>query len=432
MTDLAKPALTQLEIPDYDHGLRGKVLNSAKLAPGSSAAFCTILYGLSLADDVTDTSFSCRSNGYPDLEVRLDEATRVNLPWRANTEAVIGDLVTPDGEPFGASPRWNLASIVSRYEARRITPVLGFEYEVWIFEDDPAAPRDSLAAVKPYGRSESAYSLTRLAAVASLAEEFAARMDAVATPVEAFHSELGPGLFEFALSPQPALAAADGAARARQYLRDLCAERGLGASFMAKPYGDRSGAGGHVHSSLARDGQNTMATGIGQLSRQGGHYLAGLVETLADFAVMFNPFVNSYKRLDPEMWVATEASWGLDDRRATCRAILGSVNGARVEHRRPGADATPYIVASALLAGGLAGLEGELPLPAADLPAARVASDLGGAVDAFEKSDHVPRYLAGEFVEAYAATRRSELALYQRWLTQNITAFELRRHLEHQ
>ncbi|MFC5993770.1 hypothetical protein ACFQE5_06025 [Pseudonocardia hispaniensis] len=310
MADLSPVALTQLEIPDYDHGLRGKVLNARKLSPGSSTAFCTIAYGLSLADDVTDVSFSRMENGYPDARVVLDESTRVDLPWRGRTEAVIGDLVDRDGEPFGASPRWMLKSLLDQYAARGLVPVLGYEYEVWIFEDSPGRSRDSLAAIQPFGRVESAYSLSRSAGVANLAEEFAARMEAIGASIDAFHSELGPGFFEFALAPQPAMAAADGAARARQYLRDLCAERGLAASFMAKPYGDRSGAGGHVHSSLTREGRNIFASESGNMSEEAAHYVAGLVDSLGEFSLMFNPFVNSFKRLDPAMWVATGASWG--------------------------------------------------------------------------------------------------------------------------
>ena len=53
MTD--NVAMTQLEVPDYDLGLRGKVVRAAKTHAPTNLAFCTILYGLSVVDEVTDT-----------------------------------------------------------------------------------------------------------------------------------------------------------------------------------------------------------------------------------------------------------------------------------------------------------------------------------------------------------------------------------------
>ncbi len=416
--------LTQLEIPDYDLGLRGKMLRTEKVG-GEGLAFCTIVHGLSLVDEVTDTPTSSAANGYPDARVVVDEDTRVDLPWRAGTtSAVIGDVVGEDGEPLAASARGQVRRLAERYAERGLAPVLGFEYELWLHEAGPAGA--------PVGRTENAYSLTRMRETEELATTFVERMEAVGAPVEAFHSELGPGFFEFAMKPQPALRAADGAARARQYLRDLCAERGLRASFMAKPYGDRSGAGGHIHSSLARDGANVFADAPGELSLLGRRYLAGLLETLGDLTALFNPFVNSYKRLDKEMFVAEAASWGLDDRSVALRVLLGTTPGARVEHRRPGADASPYLVAAALLAGGLVGIEQELELPPAGHGAAEaLPADLGGACDRLEASLHAKAVLGEDFVAGFAATRRNEAARYEQWLRTTITDWELRRYGEH-
>jgi hypothetical protein len=54
--------LVQLEVPDYDLGLRGKLVAADKLA-GGGVRFCTIVHGLSLTDDVTDTPTSNGANG---------------------------------------------------------------------------------------------------------------------------------------------------------------------------------------------------------------------------------------------------------------------------------------------------------------------------------------------------------------------------------
>lgn len=420
-------SMTQLEIPDYDLGLRGKVVRASKTTPGAKLAMCTIMYGLSVTDEVTDTSFSNAGNGYPDALLLPDENTRVGLPWRRGTDAVIADMVAADGQPVEMSPRNTLQRLLNGYVALQLAPVLGFEYELWLFDDtDPAGNR------RPFGGTENAYSLTRSAGVDALATEFINRMEAVGITVEMFHAELGPGFFEFTLAPAPALQAADHAVRARQYLRDLCAERGLHASFMAKPFADKSGAGGHVHSSLMRDGVNVFSDGRGTLSEHGRHYLAGLMTGMPDTVAMLNPYVNSFKRIDPEMFTPAVAAWGHDDRSAACRVILNDIASARVEHRRPGADASPYLVASAVLAAGLYGLTERLNLAEAGETAAQLPADLHHAVTALEDSTWAAKLLGKSFCSSYAATRRAEANRYDQWLSRTITGWEINRHLEHQ
>lgn len=422
-------AMTQLEVPDYDLGIRGKLVRRNKTRGSSALAFCTILYGLSIVDEVTDTPFSNAENGYPDATLVPDESTRVELPWRPGTDAVIADLVGSDGKPVEMSPRAALRSLGEGYAELDLEVVLGFEYELWLFHDGSDY---SAGARRPLGSTENAYSLTRVAQTHDLSAEFIDRMQSLGIEVEMFHSELGPGFFEFTLAPTSALAAADNAVRARQYLRDLCAERGLHASFMAKPFADKSGAGGHVHSSLNRGGTNVFSDGRGQLSSEGKHYLAGLLAGMPDTAAMLNPFVNSYKRIDPKMFTPAAASCGHDDRGAACRLILTDQTSARVEHRRPGADVSPYLAAAAILAAGLRGLRENLVLPGqADEPLP-VPGDLASAVDAFEHSPWLAELLGKQFCTSFAATRRAEVRRYDEWLQSTITTWELTRHLEHQ
>ncbi|HKV22044.1 MAG TPA: glutamine synthetase family protein [Mycobacterium sp.] len=422
-------ALTQLEVPDYDLGIRGKLVRASKTHGDTNLAMCTIVYGLSVTDEVTDTQFSNADNGYPDARLVPDEGTRVELGWRPGTDAVIADLYDVDRRPVEMSPRYALQRVLDGYSDLELQPVLGFEYELWLFADGPGRTG---ADRRPFGTTENAYSVSRSAEVHTLTTEFINRMDSVGIIVEMFHSELGPGFFEFTLAPAPALQAADNAVRARQYLRDLCAERGLHASFMAKPFADRSGAGGHVHSSLNRAGANIFCEKPGQLSQEAQHYLAGLLAGMADTTVMLNPYVNSYKRIDPEMFTPAAASWGDDDRSTACRTILDDLSGARVEHRRPGADASPYLVAAALLAAGLHGLREQTALARPREHVGTVPADLHSAVTAFEESAWLPELLGKSFCASYAATRRAEARRFDSWLRQTITSWELTRHLEHQ
>jgi glutamine synthetase len=428
------PPMVRLEVPDFDLGLRGKLEGEEKASPGTRLSFCTIVYGLSLTDEVTDTPLGSAANGYPDAFAVPDATTRVALPWRPQTTAVIADMVDGNGAPIGACPRSLVKRLLNQFDVFDLEPVFGYEYEVYVTHDDGSA-RDG----QPLGRTINGYSLSRISESQPIVDEFLSRMDGIGIDVEMFHSEIGPGFFEFALAPDDALTATDNAARARQYFRETCAELGFRATFMAKRYGPESGSGGHVHQSLWQSGRNVFSDGSGRLSPVGAAYVAGLLATMAEFSVLFNPFVNSFKRLDPSLFVATRSTWGTDNRNAACRAILNvSEKAARVESRRPGADANPYLVTAALLAGGLHGLRGGLdpgaPLaPGDDLAVAGgdLPADLRAAIAAFEDSALAREEFGETFVETFLATRRAELAAFDTWWQSSITDWELERYARH-
>lgn len=433
MDDSRVPTV-RLEVPDYDLGLRGKLERSDKAAPGKRVSFCTIIYGLSLVDDVTDTPIGSAANGYPDAFAVPDEDTRVTLPWRPATEAVIADMVQGDGSPVRESPRWVVQHLLEQYRELDLEPVFGFEYEAYVTHDV-----DGPLGGQPLGRTGNGYSLTRLAESERMVDLFLGRMESIGIAVEMFHSEIGPGFFEFALAPAEALRATDQAARARQFFRESCAELGLRATFMAKLCSGESGSGGHVHQSLRQGVANVFSDGNGALSDVGSHYLGGLLATMGEFSVLFNPFVNSYKRLDPTLFVATRATWGTDNRNAACRVLLNVPrHSARVENRRPGADANPYLVTAGMLAGGLHGLRGQVdpgpPIAPGDdvsIAGTELPVDLRSAIRQFESSTIAAELLGPELVAAFLATRRAEQAAFDAWWRSTVTEWELARYPDH-
>jgi glutamine synthetase len=431
---LTRMPTVRLEVSDYDLGLRGKLEHADKAAPSSRLSFCTIVYGLSLVDEVADTPLGSAANGYPDAFAVPDEATRVDLPWLESSQAVIADMVHEDSSPVLESPRTAVRRLQGEYTDLGLEPVFGYEYEVYVTH-----AADAPGGGRPLGRTINGYSLSRISEAQPMLDVFLDRMAAIGIHVEMFHSEIGPGFFEFALAPADPLTSADSAARARQWFRETCAEFGLRATFMAKLYGTESGSGGHVHQSLNEGGRNVFSDGAGALSEVGAHYLGGLLATMGDFSLLFNPFVNSYKRLDPELFVATRATWGTDNRNAACRAILNvPAKSARVESRRPGADASPYLVAAGLLAGGLHGLRNRIdpgaPLAAGDDLATAGGSlpgDLRAAIEAFAASPLVREYLGPELVASFLATRRAEQQAFDDWWRSSVSEWELARYPDH-
>jgi glutamine synthetase len=431
---MAGARVVQLEIPDLDGGLRAKLVSAAKAASRDGAAMCTIMFGLTQADDVYESPASSAGNGYPDLVMRPDPATVRSLPWCDATVAVLCDLFGADGARFPLAPRTVLRTVVDRcaelgYEAR-----FAAEWELCVVHRDDES---RAGAPIPLGRTMNAYSSLRLGELRPLVQAFFQRMEAVGIGVESVHTELGHGMVEFALAHAPAMEAADHAARAKAYLKELCGERDLVATFMPKWRSGAPTSGCHFHQSLWHDGANAFATPAAHLSPLGRHYLAGQLETLADFGVLFNPSVNAYRRLQPGTFTPATASWGVDNRTAAIRAITGSPKGVRLEHRRPGADVSPYLAIAAMLAGGLHGIAEKLEPPApatadayADARFPRLPATLADATAALRDSPVAPGLLGREFVRHYLLSREVELRLWREWEAEQVTEWEHRRYFE--
>lgn len=426
--------MVQLEVPDLDGGLRAKLVSPAKALSEAGAAMCTIMFGLTQADDVYESPASSAANGYPDLVMRPDLATLRALPWCEATVAVLCDLYGGDGARFPLAPRTVLRTVVERCAGLGFEARFAAEWELCVVHrDDEAHP----AGLVPLGRTMNAYSSLRLRELRPLAQAFFERMEGVGIAVEAVHTELGHGMVEFALAHAPAMEAADHAARAKAYLKELCGERGLVATFMPKWRAGAPTSGCHFHQSLWRDGTNEFAEPGGGLSPLARHYLAGQLATMTDFGALFNPSVNAFRRLQPGTWTPATASWGVDNRTAAIRAITGHPKAVRLEHRRAGADVNPYLAIAAMLAGGLHGIAGKLepPDPAtadayADARFPRLPATLADAVAALRDSPVAPDLLGREFVRHYLLSREVELRLWREWKTAQVTEWEQRRYFE--
>jgi glutamine synthetase len=429
----------QVEVPDLDGSLRAKLVTVDKALGADGVALCSIVFGLTAADDVYESGVSSYANGFPDLSAHGDPATVRVLPWRPHVASVICDLRSAAGTDFPLAPRGVLGAVAERCARLGYQPRFAVEYEACILHADAeliAAGRHH--ELRPLGRTRNAYSALRLADVGDLGREFMDRMSAIGIPVESFHTELGRGMVEFALAHSPALEAADGAARAKAYFKELCAERDLVATFMAKWKPAESGCGGHVHQSLWRNGRNAFAGERDGLSDLARHYAAGQLATMPAFTAFFNPNVNSYRRISVAGWTPENATWGIDNRTAALRAITTpGPKAVRLEHRRPGADANPYLMIAAMLAGGLYGIEtaAEPPEPsrgnaAQDLRSPPLPASLPDAIAALRGSDLARELLRGEFVDHFTLSRQVEWDLWTQWSSAQVTEWELRRYFE--
>jgi glutamine synthetase len=279
------------------------------------------------------------------------------------------------------------------------------------------------------------YDLVRGGDYQDLVTEFIRRLKSVGIGVSSFVTEYGFGMYEYALTPKPAVEAADDAVRAKLHLRELCAERGLIATFMTRfqPPGRESACGAHHHISLWQDDKPVLGAGLNQLSGVGQQFLAGMLAHLPETHVIYRPTINSYRRFDANAWSPTSVCWGYENRTAAIRAITTpSAAAARFEHRVPGADINPYLTVAAMVAAGAAGIEAGLVPPAAEagmpVGAPALPNTLAASTEAFEASKFCAEAFGSAFCTHYALSRRNEIAAFERWMSERITDFEWQRY----
>lgn len=427
---------------DMSGGFRSKITPLKLSASGD--ALNGILYCVSHGDGqpIGDTAFSAAiandGNGYPNIQAVADPASIRQHGWRRDTASVIANGYMLDGSPCPVDPRHVLALADARLRKLGYTAKVALEYEFGIFHADHALmQKGRYRELQPWGHSLVNYDLVRSGDYQDLVSEFMRRMESLGIGVASFVTEYGYGMYEFALTPKPAVEAADDAVRAKLHLRELCAERGLVATFMTRfqPPGKESACGAHHHISLWQGDVPVLAAGVNALSPVGQQFLAGLLHRMRETHVMFRPTINSYRRFDRGAWSPQDVSWGYENRTAAIRTITTpSASACRFEHRVPGADVNPYLTLAAMLAAGAEGIEKALIPPAAQPGAATgpgavpLQSTLAAAVEDFAASDFCAEAFGTAFRSHYADSRRNEIAAFDTWAAQHITEFEWQRY----
>jgi glutamine synthetase len=325
-----------------------------------------------------------------------------------------------------ADPRAALARVLERFAELRLTPVAAAELEFYLIDPvrDPNGAPQPPSDFRTGGRdgSHSVYEtddLDRYAAFLAALDD-AARV--VGLPLTATSSEYGPGQFEANLKHQPdALLAGDHAIFLKQVVKSAARATGYDTTFMAKPYADKTGSGLHVHVSVLDDsGRNIFADGSAAGSARLRHAIGGLQALMPESMALFAPSVNSYRRFQPDMFAPVNTRWGVNNRSVGLRIPIGPDDARRVEHRAAGADANPYFVLAAVLAGIHHGLERKLDpgVPATGNvshdPDPVLPHTIEDALTKIGAARILPGYLGEETVSLYRESKRLELVRFRK------------------
>ena len=136
----------QIEVPELDGGLRGKLVSLDK-GLGGEVGFSNILYGLSTVDDVYLSPFSSYENGFADIYRRPHLDTLRRLSWRPDTVAVMVDMHDPDGRMTPECPRTMLRRAAAKAAAMGFEPRIAVEYECYIYYADETVETPSPATM---------------------------------------------------------------------------------------------------------------------------------------------------------------------------------------------------------------------------------------------------------------------------------------------
>ena len=342
-------------------------------------------------------------------------------PPRAQMLMAIHDV---NDRPSPFDPRAVLARVLARFDEMGLTPVTAVELEFYLIDRErlpggrpqpPLCPRthEREHAISVYGLDD----LDRYQAFLTALGEAAAAQN---VPVSAASSEYAPGQFEANLRHRAdALAAADDGIVLRQIVKAAALAAGCDATFMAKPYPAQAGTGMHVHLSLVdKEGNNVFDNGGPEGTDALRHAVGGLAATMAEGMAFFAPSVNAYRRFQPDSFAPVNRRWAYNNRSAGLRIPVGPNAARRIEHRCSGADANPYLVLAAILAGVHHGLTGKIdPGPPATgnvsrEPDAALPFTMDDALAKLKNAKVLPGYM-GDYVALYREHKAIELKRFR-------------------
>lgn len=363
------------------------------------------------------------SDGDPDTTLHPVTGSLALVPWANEPlgQVLIGERAG-ERPGFPVDPRLILAKAAEPLAALGLKPVMAVELEFYLFEPEPDAEGRPRLAASPFGggrTTTATNSIDELEALGGFLGEVESFCRQQQIPASLVSSEMAAGQFEINLHhvDQPVLAG-DHAFLLRRVIQMAARRHGMRASFMPKPFLDAAGSGMHVHVSLVdTEGRNLFDDGSAAGSALLREAIGGLCQAMPESQAFFAPSLNAFRRFGPGQFVPLNRFWGYNNRAVAFRVPAGPAAARRIEHRIAGADANPYLVLAAILAGIHHGLEAKAdPGPPRKGNVveedAELSFDLAAALDRLGSSEILGRYVDPGYLQVYAEVKRAERARF--------------------
>lgn len=382
--------------------------------------------GVGFAGYAVSTEMGQQPN-QPDLITIPEVNTLTVLPWKKNTAWFASNLFV-EGKPWPYCTRTILRDYLNNVRAKKgYTFMLGIEPEFYLVKKEGSRIRelDEMEAV-----AKPCYDLKLLSRNMDFLQTLNDYLNELGWHSEAADHEDGPARSEVNIRYDNALATCDKYTFFKFAVSHLASEVGGIASFMPKPFGNRTGNGAHMHMSLWKGKKNLFSDpsdrkGLG-LSKTGYHFVGGLLKHAKAYIALSAPTVNSYKRLiaggsaSGATWAPVYISYGGNNRTQMIRVA----SGEHIEDRTPDSSCNPYLAATAMLAAGLDGIENEIdpgPINKENMynmvESERgkrgilvLPSSLIDAIAELEKDNVIINAIGREFADFYIKLKRQEWA----------------------
>ncbi len=424
-TDLAKAAKDKgikyflISFVDMGGALRAKLVPAAAIGEmqKNGAGFA----GFAAIMDMTPA--------HPDMFAVPDPESLIQLPWNHEVGWLASDLWM-DGHPVESSPRVMLKRMVKKAEAHGFRPKTGVECEYFLIKPDQLALADDLdTAAKPcYDQSALMRKYDVIKAICD------AMLDLGWEAYQNDHEDAN-GQFEMNWTYDDMLITADRHTFFKYMVKSIAEQHGQRATFMPKPFKHLTGSGCHAHVSLwDKEGKrnlfhhDTDAMGMSEVAY---HFLGGILHSAEALCSLFNPTVNSYKRINATTttsgatWSPNAVTYSGNNRTHMIRIP----DPGRFELRLMDGAANPYLMQAGVLAGGLDGVENaRAPGKPVHLNmyedghklrrVRRLPLNLSDAVKLTARSKVLRHQLGDSFVDSYCKLKMEEWARFGQALTQ--------------
>ncbi len=375
----------------------------------------------------------------PDVVAMPDVASYTPLEFVRPGLAMVHCDPHVNGSPHPYAPRIILRRAIAAAAAAGFDVQAGAEVEYFLVRRD-----DSGRVILADDRDDADRPCYDARGLTRMYPHLSAVADAMETmgwgPYASDHED-GNGQFEQNFTHSDVLTTADRVVTLRYVIHMLAEQRGMTATFMPKPFTERTGTGLHLHLSLWHDGAALFPGGEGDrhhlgLSGTAIAFIGGVLRRAPALHALIAPTVNSYKRLGTASsasgatWAPPRvASYGGNDRTHFIRVP----DDQRLELRGVDGSADPYLAAAGVIAAGLDGILTNAD-PGAPALAAEGASVLPrtllDAVQAFENDDVIRAAVNAADPDArvadyYARLKREE---FYAWHNE-VSAWEIARYL---
>ena len=307
----------------------------------------------------------------PDIMAMPDPASYTPLPFIRPGLALVHCDPWCEGKPWPYAPRVILKRALEAAAESGLSLCVGAEVEYFLLKRDENGVL-SVADSRDVGR-QPCYDARGVTRMYDHLTSVSKAMNELGWGNYANDHEDGNGQFEQNFAYADALTTADRVITLR-YLISVLAERSdMTATFMPKPFTDRTGSGMHMHLSLWRGDEPAFPAGVDDddprgfgLSPLAYSFIAGILEHARALQAVIGPTVNSYKRTGAvstrsgATWSPRRAGYGGNDRTHFIRIPEGN----RIELRGADGSANPYLAAAAVLTAGMDGITRELELGA--------------------------------------------------------------------